>query len=221
MYCDILSKEKYSTEDLLNIFKILRSPNGCEWDREQTHDSIRQDFIEECYEAIEAIDTNDTELLKEELGDVLLQVIFHCEIEKELGTFDFSDIVNDLAKKLVQRHPHVFGSVSVSGTDDILSNWDKIKQESKGQTSKKEALISTTKALPAVMRYQKFLKKAVKWELLEPKPEYNFNIAKVNPSTDEIINALSNVIQIAQLNGVDVERELDKFTTKEIEKIEK
>lgn len=219
MYYDVSNKENYSIEDLLKIFEILRSPNGCQWDREQTHHSIRQDFIEECYEAIEAIDTNDTELLKEELGDVLLQVIFHCEIEKEMGSFGFEEIVDGLAKKLVLRHPHVFSSVNVNGTEEILSNWDKIKQESKGQTSKKDALISTTKALPALMRYQKFLKKATKWDLIELSPEYNLNIDKENPDKDEIVKALSNILQIAHINGIDAELELDKLTTKEIEKI--
>ena len=103
-----VGKERYTVEDLLEIITILRSPEGCPWDREQNHKSIRRDFLEECYEAIEAIDTDNTELLREELGDVLLQVVFHSEIEREVGHFDFSDVVSGVAEKMVVRHPHVF-----------------------------------------------------------------------------------------------------------------
>ena len=112
-------KDKYSMDDLLQIMKILRAPGGCPWDREQTHQSIRNCFIEETYEAIEAIDTEDPILLQEELGDVLLQVLFHSEIEQEEGRFDFSDVVDGEAKKMVERHPHVFGSVTVDGADEL------------------------------------------------------------------------------------------------------
>ena len=115
-------KEKYGIEDLLKIMEILRSPGGCPWDAEQTHESIKTSFIEETYEVIEAINKKDNELLQEELGDVLLQVVFHAQMEKETGAFDFGDVTDGVCKKLVERHPHVFGEVKVSGTDEVLSN---------------------------------------------------------------------------------------------------
>ena len=114
---DFERKDVYTMEDLLRIMEILRSPEGCPWDRAQTHESTRANFIEETYEAIEAIDTHDQPLLQEELGDVLLQVVLHCQIEKEAGGFDFADVVNGVAQKLVYRHPHVFGS-SAAGNEE-------------------------------------------------------------------------------------------------------
>ena len=106
MGSDFVKKERYSIEDLLEIMSLLRSENGCPWDKEQTHQSIRQNFIEETYEAVEAIDTDDTELLKEELGDVLLQVVFHAVMEEEDGRFDINDVADGICKKLIIRHPH-------------------------------------------------------------------------------------------------------------------
>src|SRR5699024_1257194 len=108
---DFERKDVYTTDDLLKIMEILRSPEGCPWDRAQTHKSVRANFIEETYEAIEAIDTEDRELLKEELGDVLLQVVLHSQMEKEAGSFTFEEVVDGVAQKLVYRHPHVFGDV--------------------------------------------------------------------------------------------------------------
>ena len=159
---DYNSGKKYTVEDLLAIMKKLRAPDGCPWDREQTHHSIRKCFIEETYEALEAIDTENTDLLKEELGDVLFQVVFHSELEKEKGTFDFSDVVDGVSRKMILRHPHVFGNTEVSGTADVLKNWDAIKKETKGQNTQKEVLESVSKALPALMRRAKVLKKAEK-----------------------------------------------------------
>lgn len=109
-------KENYNFNDLVEIVKILRAPDGCPWDREQTHKSIRSNFIEETYEAVEAIDTDDLDLLKEELGDVLLQVAMHAEIESEQGTFDINDVCDGICKKLIIRHPHVFGDVNADTT---------------------------------------------------------------------------------------------------------
>jgi tetrapyrrole methylase family protein/MazG family protein len=152
-------KDFYNIEDLLNIMSILRSPDGCPWDREQTHKSIRRDFIEETYEAIEAIDTDDSDLLCEELGDVLLQVVFHCEIEREAERFTFADIVNGVCEKLVHRHPHVFGDISIDTADAVLKNWNKIKAEDKKQ-SVYETLLAVSKSLPALIRAQKIAKRS-------------------------------------------------------------
>ncbi len=142
--------------------KILRSPGGCPWDAEQTHGSIKKNFIEETYEVIEAINKNDKELLLEELGDVLLQVVFHTEMESEKGVFDFSDVADGICKKLIERHPHVFGTIEVSGTEDVLTNWDAIKRNSKKQKTTTQAMDSVPKELPALMRAAKLQSKAAK-----------------------------------------------------------
>ena len=128
-------KEHYDINDLIDIVEILRSPEGCPWDREQDHKSIRRDFLEETYEVIEAINKDDKDMLLEELGDVLLQVVFHTQIEREKGAFELKDVADDVCKKMIERHPHVFGDVTVSGTGDVLTNWDAIKRNSKKQLS--------------------------------------------------------------------------------------
>ena len=119
-------KDKYDINDLRKIIEILRSENGCPWDKVQTHESIRTDLIEETYEVCEGIDKNSPEMLREELGDLLLQIVFHAQIERENGTFDFDDVCNDICQKLVYRHPHVFGEVKVDGSEEVLKNWDEI-----------------------------------------------------------------------------------------------
>ena len=139
---EILNKESYDVYDLAEIVKILRSENGCPWDKVQTHQSIRKDFLEEVYEVIDAIDCCDPEMLREELGDVLLQVIFHTEIENERNIFDLNDVANDICRKLIIRHPHVFGEVNADSVDTVLKNWDAIKKETKGQESYTDTLKS-------------------------------------------------------------------------------
>lgn len=155
-------KPKYNIDDLIDIVRLLRSEGGCPWDREQTHESIRNDFIEETCEAIEAIDLKDTELLREELGDVLLQVVFHCRIEEEQSSFTFDDICDGICKKLIVRHPHVFGDVLADNTDQVLKNWDAIKMETKGQKNYSDTLTSVARSLPALMRAQKVGKRAMR-----------------------------------------------------------
>ena len=127
--------EKYDINDLLHIMQILRSENGCPWDKVQTHESIRMNFVEEVYEALEAIDRKDAELMREELGDVLLQVVFHARMEEEAGHFDFSDVVHDICCKLIVRHPHIFADTKADTIPQVLSNWNDIKRQTKGQTT--------------------------------------------------------------------------------------
>ncbi len=155
-------KDKYYINDLIDIVRLLRSEGGCPWDIEQTHQSIRQDFLEETCEVLEAIDLNDSDLLCEELGDVLLQVVFHCRIEEENNSFKFDDICDGICKKLIIRHPHVFGEVKVDSTNDVLANWDAIKMETKHQETYTETLESVAKSLPALMRAQKVGKRAMR-----------------------------------------------------------
>jgi tetrapyrrole methylase family protein/MazG family protein len=157
-------KNKYTMDDLLQIMTILRSPEGCPWDREQTHKTIRNNLIEETYEAVEAIDTENSELLCEELGDVLLQVVFHAQLEKENDSFDFSDVVDGVAKKMIERHPHVFGNITVQNSSEVLENWDAIKRRTKGRKTVSQVLEGVSPALPALMRSQKIGKKILKAE---------------------------------------------------------
>lgn len=205
-------KTRFSPEDLLRIVEILRSPEGCPWDREQDHVSIRRDFLEECYEAIEAIDTGDSALLREELGDVLFQVVFHSELEREAGRFDFYDVVSDVAQKMVARHPHVFGTAQADTSEQVLQNWDSIKRETKQQKTDREVLESVTPAMPALMRTQKVLKKA--WKLggaQQPEPALRDAVCADALAADDsaaIGRALMNLVALAQQLGVDAEQAL-------------
>lgn len=159
---DLLGKNSYDFNDLIQIVKILRGPGGCQWDGEQTHQSIRRNFLEEAYEVAEAIDQDSPEHLQEELGDVLLQVVFHTSIEEDAGRFDLNDVADGVCKKLIYRHPHVFGTVNVSSTDEILSNWEELKKKEKGQASQADALDAVARSLPALWRAEKVQKKAAK-----------------------------------------------------------
>ncbi len=157
---DFKQKNSYTVQDLVEIMRLLRAPGGCPWDAEQTHESIKKNLIEETYEVIEAINKKDTDLLCEELGDLLMQVVFHAQMENETGSFDFDKVADGVCKKLVERHPHVFGEVTVSGVDDVLTNWDDIKRKTKGQKNTTESMLSVPRELPALMRATKLQKKA-------------------------------------------------------------
>ena len=130
---EFVNKEKYTFEDLVKIMELLRAPDGCPWDREQDHKSIRKNFIEETYEVCEAIDTEDRELLCEELGDVLLQVVFHARISEEYGEFTIDEVIKGVCEKLVHRHPHIFSDIVADTSDEVLKNWEAIKKEEKGR----------------------------------------------------------------------------------------
>ena len=152
---------KYENLDkLIETIRILRSPEGCEWDREQTHVSLKPNMLEEAYEAVDAIDSGDVDNLREELGDVLLQVLLHSQIADDNGEFNIDDVSKELNEKLIHRHPHVFGNQKVSSTDDILKNWDLLKKEEK--KDRKSAMDGISKAQSALMSAQKISKRAVK-----------------------------------------------------------
>jgi tetrapyrrole methylase family protein/MazG family protein len=155
-------KESYTVGDLKEIMKLLRSQEGCPWDKEQTHASIRKNLLEEAYEAAEAIDLDDMELLREELGDVLLQVVFHAQMESEKGVFDLDDVADGVCKKLIVRHPHIFADVVAETPREVLKNWDNIKRREKGQNTYAATLESVPKTLPALMRSEKLQKRAGK-----------------------------------------------------------
>ncbi len=221
-------KERYDINDLIQLVTVLRAPGGCPWDREQTHESIRKNFIEETYEVIEAINNNDSENLKEELGDVLLQVALHSEMERERGTFDFGDVVNDICQKLVIRHPHVFGDVTAENEKDALSRWDDVKLKTKGMKKQSESMIKVARELPALMRAQKIQQKAAKagfdWENIDGAFEKLFE--EINElkdalkqgvhsdTADEFGDVLFSCVNIARFIDVDSEEVLTASTDK-------
>lgn len=159
---DFQFKDRYDFEDVLKIMKILRSDDGCPWDRVQTHKSIRDNFIEETYEAVDAIDKEDPVLLKEELGDVLMQVVFHSQMSESEGSFTFDDVCDGLVKKLVQRHPHVFADKEAGNEKEALASWEDAKREIKKQKLHSDSIDDVPKCLPSLIRAQKVQKRAAK-----------------------------------------------------------
>ncbi len=153
------SKEDLTIDDLRTIVELLRAPDGCPWDKVQTHKSIRRDLIEETYEVVEGIDKNDDAILEEELGDLLLQVVFHARIAEEEGAFDLDRVADGISKKLILRHPHIFGDVQADTVDQVLTNWDAIKKVEKDQKSDREVLDAVSHALPGLMRASKIASK--------------------------------------------------------------
>ena len=157
---NFVRKPRYGYEDLLEIIRLLRSEDGCPWDKVQTHRSIRRGLLEEAYEAAEAIDTDDAALLKEELGDVLMQVVFHADIESDAGRFTMDDVCDGVVKKLLFRHPHVFGDAHEDSPESVLVSWDKLKRQEKGQKTVADSMDSVARSLPSLWRAEKLQKKA-------------------------------------------------------------
>lgn len=223
---DFQYKDSYDVNDLVEIVRILRSPGGCPWDAEQTHESIRRDFLEETYEVAEAIDEGSTEHLKEELGDVLLQVALHTRMEEEQGNFNLNDVADGVCKKLIYRHPHVFGDVSVSGTGEVLTNWDALKRKEKHQATHTDALNSVARSLPALWRAEKVQKKAKKagfdWpdvsgaldKLSEELTEFKAAVAENSNVEEELGDLLFSAVNAARFVKVDPETALQKATEK-------
>lgn len=196
---NLLSKEHYDVDDLKKIVAILRAPGGCQWDGEQTHQSIRRNFLEEAYEVAEAIDENSEDHLKEELGDVLLQVVFHASIEEDAGHFDLNDVADGVCRKLIYRHPHVFGSVQVGSTDEILSNWEELKKAEKGQQTQADAVDSVARSLPALWRAEKMQKKAAKVGFDWPDP--SGQLGKLDEEVAEVRAAMKGDGDVAEELG--------------------
>lgn len=226
-------KKEYSFDDLVMLVEVLRSEKGCPWDREQTHKSIRKDIIEETYEVIEAIDTENPELLREELGDVLLQVVFHARIEEEIERFNIDDVANDICIKLITRHPHVFGTVVAETSEKVLDNWEKIKSAEKERKNITDKLKAVPPMLPALMRAEKVGKKAKCFDF----GDADAVIEKLYEEIDELKQAIKNndtdnineemgdllltVTSLARKVGVESEVALNKATEKFINRFEK
>lgn len=204
-------------ERLIEIIDILRSENGCKWDREQTHTTLRKNMLEEAYEAVDAIDDNDMKHLQEELGDVLLQVVLHSQIAKENKSFDIEDVAKQISDKLVHRHPHVFGDVKVDSTQEILDNWEKLKKEEKPHRT--SIMDGISRAQAALMSAQKISKKAVGVGFEWPNEESlydcvlseikEFQEAKTqDEKEDELGDILFAVVNLARWNKIDAEQAL-------------
>ena len=214
-------KENYGLDDLRAIMAILRGENGCPWDKVQTHASIRRDLLEEAYETATAIDSGDVDNLQEELGDLLLQVVFHARIEEEQGRFDFDDVCDGICKKLIHRHPHVFGKLDLSTPEEVLATWDEVKRQEKEQRSTGSAMESVARAMPALWRAEKIQKKARKdgfdwpdWhgardKLSEELAELDQAIAEGEGVQEELGDVLAATVNLARLLKIDPEQALN------------
>jgi MazG family protein len=203
-----------SIDDLLAVMARLRSPTGCPWDREQDHRSLRFHAVEEVYELMDAIEAGDDHEMAEELGDLLLQVVFHCQLAQERGAFDFDQVARQITEKLIRRHPHVFGDIKVKNVDEVWANWEKIKTREKQGTARARpsALDGIPKHLPALMRAEKLVKKARKAKLLKE------SVTRATPGGKGVLGRrLFDLAKLAQSRGWSAEEllraEIDRRET--------
>lgn len=226
-------KEHYTLEDLRAVVRILRHEGGCPWDQVQTHQSLRRDFLEETYEAIEAIDRENPALLCEELGDVLLQVVFHADIEQDAGRFTLDDVADGITKKMIARHPHVFGEATARDMGELLSNWETLKRQEKGQATVTDAMEAVARTLPALWRAEKVQKKAAGcgfdwadaseaiWKLPEEAEEVREALEN-NEGEDRVAEELGDLmlasVTLSRFLGRDPEEVLNAATDKFIQR---
>ena len=212
-------KDRYDMNDYRALMRYLRGPEGCPWDRVQTHESIRRNLLEEAYETAHAIDTGDLDNLKEELGDLLMQVLFHTQIEEERGNFDLDDVADTACKKLVFRHPHVFGTALAEDPEAVLETWDERKKEEKGQESIYDTLVAVAETLPALWRADKLLKKTEKAgtavpETEEPVATLRSALEKLDLEEESAETALGDLllaaVGTARQRGIDPEMALHR-----------
>jgi len=213
-------KERYDITDFRRIMELLRAPDGCPWDRVQTHESIRRNMLEEAYEAVTAIDHEDMDNLREELGDLQMQVLFHARMEEEVGGFNFDDVCDEACKKLIRRHPHIFGNVTAETPDQVLATWDEVKRQEKKQKSTGRAMADVADALPALWRAEKIQSKAAKdgfdWDdwhgprekLDEELRELDEAIAAGSRIEEELGDVLASAVNLARHLGIDPEKAL-------------
>ncbi len=221
-----MEKKYKNLEELIDVVAKLRAPNGCPWDREQTHTSLRPNMLEEAYEAVDAIDENDMAHLREELGDVLLQVLLHSQIASESNEFTLDDVAKELKEKLIHRHPHVFGTAKINNADDVLKTWDKLKSEEK--TERKSAMDGLSRSQAALISAQKISKRAVKTGFEWPNEESlydcvmseieEFKEAEIekdkNHMEEEMGDILFAIVNLARWNKIDAEQALLKANKK-------
>ena len=191
-------KETYSLQDLIEILRILRAPGGCPWDRAQTHLSDRRNFLEEAYEAAEAFDRDDPALMCEELGDMLMQVLFNIHIEEDAGRFTTDDVTDHICKKLIFRHPHVFGTAAADTSEEVLVNWEALKRQEKGQQTTADAMDAVARSLPALWRADKLQSKAAR---------AGFEFADVSGALDKLDEEMRELREAAE-RGTNFSEEL-------------
>ncbi len=209
-----LKNEKYDFNDFVEIIGRLRAPDGCPWDREQTHESIRKSMIEEAYELVEAIDSKNPEKIADESGDVLLQVVLHAQIAKDNGEYDIDDVTDAVCRKMIHRHPHVFGEVSVENSDEVRENWDAIKRADRSQASVADELKGVSSYIPSLMRAQKIYKKATK-------AGYEYTPQNASATDEqEVGKLLFDIAVSASKNGIDPEVALSGYLNKFINSFE-
>lgn len=227
---DFQAKDRYGIQDLVEIVKILREPGGCPWDREQTHRSIRNNLIEETYEVADAIDQGDSELLCEELGDLLLQILLHSRMEEEEGCFSFEDVCDGISKKLIYRHPHVFKQQADLSTGEVLSNWEALKNAEKSRSTLQDRLESVPNSLPALMRTKKVQKRADEFgfgyqDVQQALDDLDAEVAELkeaiqsgNGRRHELGDVLFSAVNVGRHLGIDAEEALgestDRFTAR-------
>lgn len=221
-----MEKKYKNLEELIDVVAKLRAPDGCPWDREQTHTSLRPNMLEEAYEAVDAIDENDMAHLREELGDVLLQVLLHSQIASESNEFTLDDVTKELKEKLIHRHPHVFGTAKINNADEVLKTWDKLKSEEK--TERKSAMDGLSRSQAALISAQKISKRAVKTGFEWPNEESlydcvmseieEFKEAEIekdkNHMEEEMGDILFAIVNLARWNKIDAEQALLKANKK-------
>lgn len=205
--------KKAPINELLKVMAKLRSPKGCPWDREQDHQSLRWHAVEEVYELLDAIESRDDHELEEELGDLLLQVVFHSQLARERGAFDFNQVARHITEKLIRRHPHVFGNVKVKNVDQVWANWEKIKKAEKHGTrhARPSALDGIPKHLPALLRAEKLVKKARKAKLISSGSKSS------TPGKTQLARRLFSLAQSAQRQGWSAE-DLLRAETQRVER---
>lgn len=232
-YVNRPQSRRFTFEEFKNIIAQLRAENGCPWDRKQTHDSLRDCMLEEAYEVVDAIDNHDTENLKEELGDILLQVYMHAQISSETGEFEVEDVVDGIARKMLHRHPHVFGQAKADTPEAVLENWEAIKKKEKGHQSAKDGLCAVARALPANIRAQKVQKKAaavgydfssideVKSKVYEELHELEEAMASGNVKEidKEFGDVMFSMVNLARFLDINAENSLTNATEKFINRL--
>ncbi len=225
MYGDSVN---YTFEDLLDIMAILRGENGCPWDKEQNHKSIRNNLLEEAYELADAIDRLDKTDMVEELGDLLLQIVFHCQIAKDDNSFDINSVADGICKKLIYRHPHIFSNVKADTSEEVLSNWDKLKNKEKHMSTYTDTLKAVPNSFPACLKAQKTQKRASKagYDFLnvnDAVKKLEEEIVELKDALDvgdkehlfsELGDVLFSAVNISRLIGADAEEELALATNR-------
>lgn len=226
--CTYMQRTRHSLDGLMNVMYKLRAPGGCPWDAEQTHQSLRSSLIEESYEVLDAIDRNDMTALEEELGDLLLQVVFHAVIEEERSEFNIIDVISGIVNKLIYRHPHVFANTKINSTDDVLSNWEKLKKKEKHQDTVADTMRCVPASFPALMRSGKIQKKAANVgfdftdavmamdKVYEEVQEVSEALSEGNHEhlVEELGDLLFAVVNVTRLSKIDAETALAAATDK-------